>query len=438
VSAAAPHGGAAPIRLRLGALSLACLVCGGLMQAKFGLELGDLVVGEPLLFALGLGTFLLFGMGRSIPPALVFWSASAAGLMLLGYLLSDLFSDTNPEQYVRGWARVAVLAADLLALYVVVSHGARHLWWFALGLALGMLIQWGAGAPAGGGSPTTTGPFSPGAAPFSMMNFKEGLGLGFAILAALAAGFLGRSIGALLLATLGALTVLLDFRSLGAGLLVCAALFAFMRRFGSQQARLWRALLTAAGLAVAAALLAVTLAQGDSQVEARRDESNLNRYVGMSVAWRAIADSPFLGYGSWSGDKAHVDLLNQELFRAAAGTDIPVTRTESLLPHSQLLQAWIEGGFLAALFFLFYGWQALRSLAWLALHHAPGRLTPLYLLFIVTGLWDLAASPFLGSHRVSIECAMAAMALLAGERLSPWRSPRSADDALRANTRRSS
>jgi O-antigen ligase len=155
----------------------------------------------------------------------------------------------------------------------------------------------------------------------------------------------------------------------------------------------------------------------DAETAVRRQESNVGRYVGLMVAGRAIVDSPILGYGSWSGDRRYVEILNRELSSAAYGTGFRVEkRIESLLPHSQVLQAWVEGGLLGALFFFFYGAQLLVGLRCLAFQHVPGRLTPLYLFFVVSGLWNLLASPFLGVHRVYIACAIATLALLSRER----------------------
>jgi O-antigen ligase len=124
-------------------------------------------------------------------------------------------------------------------------------------------------------------------------------------------------------------------------------------------------------------------------------------------------------------------MLNEDLARATAGTKkTQVRKAESILPHSQLLQAWVEGGFLGALFFLIYGRQLLLALLWLGLRHVPGRLTPLYLLFVVSGLWNLAASPFLGAHRINIACAVAAVALLARERKLAMRTNSGAKQAV--------
>jgi O-antigen ligase len=399
------------------ALSLACAVCGGLMQLRFGTEVGDILAGEFLLSLVGLAVFVLRGVGRGVNATSILLYGAAVFLMLLGYVISDLFAATESEQYVRGWARVVMLGLDILALLIIVSRGERHLRWFALGLALGIAVD-----------------LLTASTPFSIPGWKLGYGFAAGILLALFAGSRGRAAAAMLFASLGALSVLLDFRSLGGVLIVAAGILlaqAGRERFRSRW--LARALLLAAALAASGTLLAIALQQSDAEYDLRRQESNLGRYVGVLVAARAVADSPWIGYGSWAGDRRYVAMLNQEMARATAGTKIRVSRTESILPHSQLLQAWVEGGILGALFFLIYGWQLLLALPWLALRHQPGRLTPLLLLFVVSGAWSLAASPFLGQHRVHIACAVAALALLARERT--WSNARQSSNETAASSR---
>jgi O-antigen ligase len=167
----------------------------------------------------------------------------------------------------------------------------------------------------------------------------------------------------------------------------------------------------------ATGLVAMLLTQSDDEYHQRRQESNIGRYAGIVVAARAIADSPIVGYGSWAGDKEYLQMLRSELARASAGKDVRTGRTgDSILPHSQLLQVWVEGGLLAAILFLLFGLSLLRGLRWLVLYHRSGPLTPLYALIIINGLWNLLFSPFLGMHRINVALALAVLSLLAWER----------------------
>lgn len=372
-----------------------------LMQLKFELEVGELPVGELALAVLGICVVLVRGVGAWIRGRTIAIYAAASFLMLLGYLVSDLVAQTTPAQYLRGWARVAMLGLDLAALLIVVSHGARLLAWFVLGVVLGILCD-----------------FMVREMPFTALNFKLGYGYALVLLLALVSGFLGRFLASLLLALFGAASILLDFRSLGAVSMLAAGIH-FVHVLMGRSRRHWGrgAIAALLLLAAAAGLGALTFATEDAKTELRRKQSDIGRIIGITVAAQAVTDSPLVGYGSWAGDKNYVALYDRALARATTGTQIRITtKNESMLPHSQVLQAWVEGGVLAAAFFLLYAWHGLASLRWLALRHAPDRLTPLYLILVLMGLWNLAASPFLGPHRTAIECSIAALALLARER----------------------
>jgi hypothetical protein len=370
------------------------------MQVKIVL-VGEIMAGEPLLIFTALLVLILKGAGRCVNMSTIFMFGVAVFLMLIGYLVSDLIAMTDPSQYLRGWARVALYGFDMLALAVVVSHGSRHLWWFAFGLGAGILINLLL-------VPT----------PLNVTSWKLGYGQGIGLLVALLAGFLGRVAGPLVIAGVGIVSNFLDFRSFsGIFIGVSGIMMAQSRRQGTQRRYLIRALLFVVALTVASTVIVVTLMLSDEEFNLRRKESNLGRYIGLVVAARAVIDSPFIGYGSWAADKHYVVILNQELANAAAGTNIPVTKAESIMPHSQLIQAWLEGGLLGVLFFLIYGWHLLLALHWLTFSHMPDRMTPLYLVFVGTGLWNLAASPFLGGqHRINIACAVVVLALLVKER----------------------
>jgi len=168
--------------------------------------------------------------------------------------------------------------------------------------------------------------------------------------------------------------------------------------------------------AVAGLVIFLSLQLTETQYEARRMESNIGRHVRMEVALQAIADSPLVGYGSWAASERHVRMIREEEERASALLKRRINLGDSLMPHSQLLQAWVEGGLLAAAFFLFYALQLALGAWWLLRYHRAGALTPLCLYAVYAGLWNVAASPFLGIMRVYVALAIAVLAVLARER----------------------
>ena len=93
------------------------------------------------------------------------------------------------------------------------------------------------------------------------------------------------------------------------------------------------------------------------------------------VSTQAVIDSPVLGHGSWAKDFKYVDLLAE--LRGSLGYDVQVDPQDvGLIPtHSYILGAWVEGGFLGALFWLAIAVVAIRLL--LVLLGAREALAPL-------------------------------------------------------------
>lgn len=380
-------------------LVLACAACGLLLQVKV-VVVGELYAGEILLLATAALTVLVRGVGRRVVPWLPWAFAVAGFLMLLGYVVADLVAATTPAQYLRGWARTVLFGLDFLALILLVSHGQRLLAWFTAGMAIGILLD-----------------MQIADTELTVTSWKSGYGFAVGMLAVLLAGHLPALLGGTILGAFGVLSILLDFRSLGAVFLLAGGILLARSREGVTQHGRWlRMMLVIAGTAAALAAVAMTMIQSDSDFHKRRQESNIGRYVGLQVAFKAITDSPFVGYGSWAADKAYVQLLRREFDKASAGKDIRGDPGDSLLPHSQLLQAWVEGGFLAVIFFAMLAVGLLWALRWLVFFHRRGTLTPLYTVLVIKGMWDLCFSPFLGQHRLHMASVLATLSLLAWER----------------------
>ncbi len=386
-------------------LALSSFICGALIAVQLGI-LGTVFLGEPVLVIIATAVFLGRGFGPLADKKILLVYLALGLVMLIGYALSDVVSQTEPWQYLRGWARVATLILTTGALIVMASHSPRTLWWFALGLGIGTLAK-----------------LAIDGVPFDQ--WKLGYAEALVLLVVTLGGLAPVGVAAAVMLAFGLLSVVLDYRSLGALAILIAASLVF-RRYTGSHAR-WRLrdalLLVVIGIAAAAAFVQ-TLNLTEDQFETRRMMSNLGRYAGLTVAARAIADSPIVGHGSWAADKEYLSLIRREEQLASSQVGQRISIGDSLMPHSQILQAWLEGGALAAAYFLIYGCHLVAALWWLMRGRRLDMMTPFYLYLISGGLLNWIVSPATGIHRVYIALAVAVIAILASERQTMRRNSR--------------
>lgn len=316
-------------------------------------------------------------------------------LMLVGYIVSDMAAGATPENYLRGWSRVVFLATDVLALTVIYHRNRWSLWWFWLGTAFyGLQVAVMTGIP--------------------LTQWKFGYAEPVTTFAMNGTVFLTGWISAALYLLMGALSIALDYRSFGAIFLIAGAILLVTRsaKMSSfiESIRLRSVLLAAGGVAAAIVAAFMLLANSEGEFAQRRGASDIGRFAGLKIGAIAILDSPIVGYGSWgTGTEKYADLYYQETIddMARIGAENMMSASTGFLPHSQILQAWMEGGILAVLFFVAYGWYLVVALRDLAFPRSPTRFRGFDLVVLLMGLWHLIMSPFAGNHRLTIAYAVA-------------------------------
>jgi O-antigen ligase len=180
-------------------------------------------------------------------------------------------------------------------------------------------------------------------------------------------------------------------------------------------------IMVVAGVAAAAVTVFTLLANSNAEFAQRRGASDIGRFAGLKVAAIAITDSPILGYGSWGhGTEKYADLYFADTLgdMMKIGAENMMGSGTGFLPHSQILQAWMEGGILAALFFLAYGWYTVVTIRDLAFAKVQTRFRGFLLALLLLNLWHLVMSPFMGGHRLDIASTVAILVCtaLAGRR----------------------
>jgi hypothetical protein len=357
---------------------------------------GELYAGELFLLLLMAGQLVCKPQTVSQWPRHIQAALLATALMLIGYMLSDAIAGTQPVNYLRGWAKVFFLGVNIAGLYMLVRGSSDRFAWLTLGLAC---------------SSVAVGIVALRSEPF-LVAWK--LDLGYPVtLATVSFLVLGRYsrryLAPAALFGLGALHVILDSRSMGAGCILCACL----QLSRVTQMRRWKLIsygVTVAILALGAGVVAFTYMEGSAEFAKRRLTSNVGRTAGLIIGAREIAKSPVFGHGSWSGfDSGAVDRYEADLRKA--GVKI-LGKMDFIGAHSQLLQAWYEGGVLAAIFPFYFGFLLIKGMRAFRKKEVPLLNSALLIrLFLLNSSWSLLLSPLSGIHRIYIALSISGVAV---------------------------
>jgi len=109
------------------------------------------------------------------------------------------------------------------------------------------------------------------------------------------------------------------------------------------------------------------------------------------VSVQAIAESPFIGHGSWAVDRSYVAMRILMLRQRGIVTNGPIT--EELIPsHSYMFGAWVESGVLGGLFWLVVSVYAVVAL--FCAIDVRSKATPFAAYLLIQLLWSIPFSPF--------------------------------------------
>lgn len=335
-------------------------------------------------------------------------------LWLISLIVTDLIRGSAPVDYLRGWAGVAIFMADLFVAYrLVFEQPTRRILLvaaFALGQIIGLIF-----------TPT-----------FNMLvdPWKFGMASPLALLAlSLPAWWAVRRGGgfASLTVAIGTLAVLVVVNLLRgdrseAGICGVAMAVVLLSRLLSRHrtapAGRYRTagvraaiLLLGAGAAGLLLLAGYSTAAQDGLLGADAQAKYFAQYhpglaiiVGgrgeILVSGQAIADSPFLGHGSWAQDAKYVALAQTVRSEGYSVEYVaPDSPDPQLIPsHSHLFGAWVEAGILGAVFWVYALTLLARGFARMTAALAP--MLPLCAYFSVHLIWDILFSPFSGSVRL--------------------------------------
>ncbi len=377
-----------PAKLARLAVPILCGLTGLLSQ--FTIEfVGSLPVGELVLLAV-FPVVVFFRIYRREWPALVqqnrWFTTLLFGVivMAVGYVISDLYRSSPTGNLLRGWARVAFLGVDLVAVTGLIGGSWKRLWIFALGVAAGQVTQAVIAGPLAG----------------EYWKFCFGFPLTVLLLYAIAER--GRWIQIMTAFAMGVLHLALSYRSMGGICLLIAAIL-YLREAQSR----WRWPLTLIALTVVWS--AITLVQSRFEEEDAHRGSNLERQSMIEVSSDAFLESPLVGQGSWFTTRMISKVEEKRARTDESFGEYTQEQINEFTIHSQILLSLAEGGILGGAFFFVFGALLLTAFRCAWLNPAPRR--ALVLLLLCDALWNYAMSPFSGSSRVWI-CVAVALCLL--------------------------
>lgn len=311
------------------------------------------------------------------------WFTGLVVLQLIGlcaYIVSDLYRGSVSADYLRGWARMAFVAIDLIGLAGLFGSSWRRFVFFVGGFAIGQAASAVCFGPLYGNW------------------WKFGFAAPVTYLAFIAVGRQGRFLSSVFALALGLLHLALDFRSLGLECLLVGVALNLTRI-----SRGWQLVSILVGC-IALALAMGGLFADKSTARFASHRSDAERQAMMEVAAEAFAESPFIGQGSWfsattinSRIEARYILLSDTFNGYSEETE------RDLAVHSQLLTALAEGGLFGASFFFAYTTLLLWALSYCL--RSDHIFQALVFMFLIEALTNVAIAPFSGPARVQIAAA---------------------------------
>ena len=384
---------------------------------------GRIYPGELVLVIVAIWAFIgLFAMDKSI-RAQILLMVGAMLVGLAGYVASDIYRGTAVNDYVRGWSKWVFMITTFLALVKISYRQPKFLYIFMVGFSLvnGTLPL----VMGGGGGFFHTWKF------FMAVPFTICCLYGMYLLR------LRPTLVALALIFIGALHAALDTRAPALMCLLSAGLVLLASKKKSE-ATLQKSLKVMTVLASLVVLTAfafgavfiVTKYAEAYGLAGRQTRSTVRRIAMVKSTLSIIRDSPILGYGSWARNPLLAKKQEKMMEKLKAINTRGEQREDIIIAHSQVLQAWVEGGILGVAFCVFLGLRLGFSVVRLGMRYQYHLLVPFYAFMLWHCSWHLLFSPFKGTQRIFIPVACVVIVQIAYD-MNLYRSMASAREWLK-------
>lgn len=327
-------------------------------------------------------------------------------LWLVSQVVTDVVRHTSFRDYARGWSNIGFTLVSFAVIYMLVYGRPKRMILYGWGLIIGSLLTYFI-------SPSDYALEEP-------WKFGFAFPVTFAVLLIASRKDVRGNWPVLLTIAVGILDVFLGSRSAGAVCIVSGLYLLIvrsLRRRGLIDYRLTAgklvviaitALITGVGIYAAYTYAASTGRLGEEALHKYQLQSSgkygilLGGRTELLAAVPAIIDSPILGHGSSARNPAYILAQRQALaimgYQDAAALS-PEELQEGIIPtHSYILGAWVDGGIVGALFWIWVWWLTAKML--LRSYPASVLIPPAVPWFAFQLLWNIPFSPYGGAERV--------------------------------------
>jgi len=368
---------------------------------------GEMPVGELVLVSvfawIGFCVLVTGSLPAEIPQTRLFRVILfCQAVAFLAYVLSDLYRHSTPHDMARGWARMVFLVIDIVTVTYLLGCSKVNLLLFVGGEMLDTALQ---AAIMG---------------PLYDDWWKFGFGVPLTYLVLFLASLAGRTALIAACFLMSAVHFIMDYRSFG-GLCLVAGTATLITMF-PRRVRMWLTI-PAVGI-VAIGVLGYFVVRNESSNRSTR--SDISRQCMLIAAYQGFRSNPLIGQGSWfSNSDVYPNFM---AIRARMAKEMHIggfpeahDAPGAVAIHSQILVTLAEGGIFGAAFFWAFGAALVVTIYRLTFVMEGNQFTGLYLLILLTSLFNWFLSPFSGAHRVYIAVACALILFL-----QRTRSPRAA------------
>jgi hypothetical protein len=381
--------------------TLMCGLCAPLSLNFFGELYYSELIFVFLLILIIPDLFSYKKLSRNYPNTALVRLTVALLVGLVGYMIADVINYTETQNLMRGWSRQICLLTNTLSLTYLISLRNLNIWLYCISSSVSKISYyiffnvpfyvW----KIGYGEPITLLVVCLSLIVFRNSYFKLGILLFF----------------------MSVINLLLDYRSLSA-LTLIVALFAWVKgmELNGKSFRSFRFYFIVLFAISSFVLIYVQTeklpldflsSRADISMSDRRSQSNSGRFSAITIAFKAIYESPLIGHGSWPKNP---DLVREHYSLShSKDSGFPRRRdfSNQVIPsHSQILQSWIEGGILGMTFFLTFIVSLILSISKIISSNYKPVLA-LYLFILFSSLIESFMSPFGGFGRLSIALAIA-------------------------------